>query len=91
MVVISQGGMLALNIILLLLGPITVAVVVVTAPGGYKGSFEKIRADLKVWIQAPVLLVTCFVATLGLAAIYSVANTYVSADYEIPLSLQGSR
>lgn len=78
MVVISEGGMLALNIILLFLGPVAVAVLIATAPGGYKTSLARIGSERKVWTQAPALVVSSLVFTLSLAAIFSAANTYVS-------------
>ncbi|KAF8595588.1 Zn-dependent exopeptidase [Ceratobasidium sp. AG-I] len=89
MVVMSRRGMLALNIILLLLGPAAVAVLAVTAPGGYKSSLTRVGSDWKVWIQAPVLLVGCSTLTLALAAIISSANTFIvySSAYTIAIAL----
>ncbi|QRW05930.1 Peptidase family M28 protein [Ceratobasidium sp. AG-Ba] len=73
MVVISQGGMLTLNVLLLVLGPIAIAVVLASAPGGYRASFQKFAPEKKAWVRGPVMLVVSLIATLGLAAVYSAA------------------
>lgn len=78
MVVISRQGMLALNIILLILGPVAVVALVFTSPDGYQACLEELTEDSKVWIHAPILLLMSSAATFSLAAIYSAANTYVS-------------
>ena len=83
MVVLSQREMLALNIVLLLLGPAFVAILVATAPGGYKRSLARFCSDWRVWIQAPVSLVVCSTVTLALAAIFSTINTFVSLKSQL--------
>ncbi|KAG8728916.1 hypothetical protein FRC10_004410, partial [Ceratobasidium sp. 414] len=89
MVVVSQGGMLVLNIILLLIGPVTIGVIIVTAPYGYKDAWEKFGSSKTAWVHGPVLLVACLVPTLALAAIFAAVNTYIvySSAYTIVISL----
>ncbi|QRV83685.1 Peptidase family M28 protein [Ceratobasidium sp. AG-Ba] len=89
MVVISQGGMLTLNVLLLVLGPIAIAVVLASAPGGYRASFQKFAPEKKAWVRGPVMLVVSLIATLGLAAVYSAANAYIvySSAYTVAISL----
>ncbi|CAE6427113.1 unnamed protein product [Rhizoctonia solani] len=88
MAVVSRQGMLALNIILLILGPIFVVVIVMTSPERHTGLISRLKEDKKVWIHAPVRLVVTLAATLGLAAIFAVGNQYVaySSSYVVAAS-----
>ncbi|KAH7334608.1 hypothetical protein B0J17DRAFT_602306 [Rhizoctonia solani] len=89
MAVISRQGMLALNIILLLLGPFFVVAVVMTSPERHTGLINRLKEDKKVWIHAPVRLVVTLAATLGLAAIFGATNKYIiySSSYVVAASL----
>ncbi|KAG8711905.1 hypothetical protein FRC11_001497 [Ceratobasidium sp. 423] len=89
MAVISRHGMLALNIILLILGPLFVVAIVMTSPERHTGLINRLKEDKKVWIHAPVRLVVTFVATLGLAAIFGATNKYIiySSSYVVAVSL----
>ncbi|KAG8694553.1 hypothetical protein FRC08_008413 [Ceratobasidium sp. 394] len=89
MVVVSQGGMLTLNVILLLIGPVTIGVIIVTAPSGYKDALGKLGSSKLAWVHGPVALVACLATTLGLAAIFAAVNTYIvySSAYIIAISL----
>ncbi|KEP49890.1 putative zinc metalloprotease [Rhizoctonia solani 123E] len=89
MAVISRQGMLALNIILLILGPFFVAAVVMTSPDRHTGLINRLRENQKVWIHAPVYLVVTLAATLGLAAIFGATNKYIiySSSYVVAASL----
>ncbi|CAE6536705.1 unnamed protein product [Rhizoctonia solani] len=89
MAVISRHGMLALNIILLILGPFFVVVVVMTSPERHTGLINRLKENKRVWIHAPVRLVATFVATLGLAAIFGATNKYIiySSSYVVAVSL----
>ncbi|CAE6471379.1 unnamed protein product [Rhizoctonia solani] len=89
MAVISRQGMLALNIILLILGPIFVVAIVMTSPERHAGLISRLKEDKKVWIHAPVQLVVTLAATLGLAAVFGVGNQYIaySSSYVVAASL----
>ncbi|KAG9084506.1 hypothetical protein FRC07_013618, partial [Ceratobasidium sp. 392] len=89
MVVVSQGGFLVLNVILLLIGPVALGVIIATAPSGYEAALKRIGSAKTAWIHGPVLLVICLATTLGLAAIFAAANTYIvySSSYTISISL----
>ncbi|CAE7139690.1 unnamed protein product [Rhizoctonia solani] len=89
MAVISRQGMLALNIILLILGPFFVVAVVMTSPERHAGLISRLKEDKKVWVHAPVRLVVTLAATLGLAAIFGASNKYIihSSSYVVATSL----
>ncbi|CAE6493520.1 unnamed protein product [Rhizoctonia solani] len=89
MAVVSRQGMLALNIILLILGPFFVVAIVMTSPERHTGLINRLKEDKKVWIHAPVHLVATFAATLGLAAIFGATNKYIiySSSYIVAASL----
>ncbi|KAF8711662.1 Peptidase family M28, partial [Rhizoctonia solani] len=84
MAVISRQGMLVLNIILLILGPVFAVAIVMTSPDRHTGLINRFKEDKKVWIHAPVRLVATLVATLGLAAIFAIAY---SSSYVVAASL----
>ncbi|CAE6507149.1 unnamed protein product [Rhizoctonia solani] len=89
MAVISRQGMLALNIILLILGPFFVVTVVMTSPERHTGLINRLKENKKVWIHAPARLAVTLVATLGLAAVFGATNKYViySSSYVVAASL----
>ncbi|KDN39216.1 hypothetical protein RSAG8_08987, partial [Rhizoctonia solani AG-8 WAC10335] len=89
MAVISRQGMIALNIILLILGPFFVVTVVMTSPERHTGLINRLKGDKKLWTHAPVQLVVTLAATLGLAAIFGATNKYIiySSSYVVAASL----
>ncbi|KAG8679300.1 hypothetical protein FRC09_019062, partial [Ceratobasidium sp. 395] len=89
MVVVTQGGMLTLNVILLLIGPVLIGVIIATAPDGWKNALGRIGSNKKAWFHGPVLLIATLAVTLALAAIFAAANTYIvcSSAYTITISL----
>ncbi|KAG9085946.1 hypothetical protein FRC06_003350, partial [Ceratobasidium sp. 370] len=89
MVVVSRRGMMVLNVMLLLIGPVTIGIIIATAPSGYKDALGRFGSSKKAWVHGPVLLMVCLAATLALAAIFAAANTYIvySSAYTITISL----
>ncbi|KAJ1301373.1 hypothetical protein OPQ81_008638 [Rhizoctonia solani] len=89
MAVISRQGMLALNIILLVLGPLFVVAIVMTSPERHTGLISRLKEHKAVWIHAPVRLVVTLGVTLGLAAIFGATNKYIiySSSYAVAVSL----